>query len=104
MRFDVKERRSGKTTRMIQWLLDGSEYEHRVLVVHSYTEQQRLEHILSEYDIDQSSVSVTTVPNLTKFRGRKDVVLGIDNLELVMGQLLGYSVDRVTATGEMARV
>lgn len=101
MKFDIGDRRSGKTTRMIQWLLNAPEGERRVIVTHSESEAHRIRKLIKGMDIEVEQGQVISAGS-QDLRGRNpNVVLGIDNLELVLGGLIGHRVSRVTATGEL---
>lgn len=100
MKFDIGDRRSGKTTRMIQWLLNGREGERRLLVVHSAQEVERLQRMLKDMGIERDNIEIINVNDLRNLRG-KSVIVGVDNLELILSQLIPAPITRVTASGEL---
>ncbi|SRR6266498_750352 len=92
-------RQTGKTDHLISWLKFKS---NRVLVVHSAKERAR---IIKEYpDIDP--VKIFTIESVLSGRMRGvvgNVVIGVDNLDLILPQILGGSVGPVTMTDENQR-
>lgn len=102
MKFDIGGRRSGKTTRMIQWLLNGPAGENRILVTHSPSEAARIREILKEMGIERNDIEVIDFAStVDRLRG-KSAVVGIDNLEMLLANFLGANrVTRVAATGEL---
>lgn len=100
MKFDIGGRQTGKTSRMLQWMLSQPEDESRVIIVHSEHEAQRLRQILKNSGIEVDAWKIVRADQARNLMGR-DVVLGIDNLDLILGSLFGRSVSRISATGEL---
>lgn len=96
MNFVIRPRGGGKTAAAIAWLRDNP---GGVLIVHdeSYAKRLRKEHGLTgEQVVSYGSASL---------RGRRVSAVGVDNLDLILGHLLGTGpapVSLVTATGESA--
>lgn len=106
MCFDIGGRQSGKTTRLIDWMLAAPEGERRVLVSHSRDEARRLER---EYRAEYPSGALqswqfVTAGDLERLHGHGRVVLAIDNLDLVLPQLVRLPVGYVSATGQLTRL
>ena len=89
-------RGSGKTTKALDWLRQDP---LRRLIVHSAQEAQRLRRLGSASGVPPELSTRISALQDTVVLGR-DVVLGIDNLDLVLPTLL-YSrpVEFVTVTG-----
>lgn len=85
-------RQSGKTTYMLGWLRT---HPTGVLIVHSTHEAWRLE----RKNPDLTGRFFT--PGMAAdgaLRGRKDLIIGIDNLDLVLPYLFGGPIGPVTLT------
>lgn len=103
LEIDVSERQSGRTSRMIAWLLAAPEGEHRVLVCHSHEEAMRQ---LRESRVERLGLESWQFVGPPPFgagawsgvvRGRGErVVLGVDNLDLLLPGMFGCSVGRVS--------
>ena len=107
--FQIGGRQTGKTTAMLDWMQDAPEGDHRVLVCHTGQEAMRLLRESRERGLDLESwqfvgydeLKPGTWSGVLHGRGGR-VVLGVDNLDLILGRLLGWPVERVTATGVIA--
>lgn len=98
--FFVGDRRSGKTKRMIEWAYGHPE---RVIVVHTQSTQLIVLRMAKEMKRTLNEDQVISYDKIRSdcLRGR-DVVLGVDNIELLFGHhLFGIPVRMVTATGYM---
>jgi hypothetical protein len=99
MQFVIRPRMGGKTTEALKWL---KETPGAVLLVHSeaYAACLRRDHGLTDRQV-MSHRSAGT-----RLRGRRQVTVAVDNLDVILPQLLGLSpdarVELVTATGESA--
>lgn len=96
MRIYNMPRQSGKTTLLINWLtLD----ENHILIVHSTEEASRLRRDYEE--VADQIVTVTFVVG-GGLRGRRNIVVAIDNLDLILPALLGWPnrIGPITYTGE----
>lgn len=104
MRVMVTGRQGGKTTAMLEWMRGAPEGEHRVCVSASREQAMRL--LRDNPDLESwQFVALDDVRRGGAFggvlRGRGGhVVLGIDNLDMVLGALIYWPVDAVTVTGE----
>lgn len=108
----VSGRQSGKTTKMIQWLLDGHEIEEypgwsRVIVCISHAEVVRISKLVRAATADWPETRRTWdlrkaiwFPTDTKGRN-PGVEFGVDNAELFLSRLLGFTPTKVTMTGEL---
>lgn len=106
MRFIVRHRSQGKTTKLIEWMKAAPEGEARVLITHSLGETNRLQ----RENPDMASWQFVNIPDLTGagfmagvLAGRRNVVLAIDNLDMVLQSLLRspFPIEVVAATGEL---
>lgn len=99
MQFDVTNRRSGKTARMLDWAEAGGEDERRVIVCHSESAARQLRIRIKHEKREIDSSQVISVTGLSRFHGsRPRVKLGIEELQLVLDNIMGYEVVRVSAT------
>lgn len=104
MRFIIRDRQQGKTTDLLAWMREAPEGEHRICVSHA---RDRAMQLLRE-NPDLESWQFVTAEDLRGhgafsgvLRGRGGrVVLGVDDLDLVLSRLLGWQVGLVTATVE----
>lgn len=90
-------RRSGRTTRLLEWLTQG---EGRVLLVHSNVERTRLTHIIGtdekyhavqDWQIQEYSQAPYNLP------GRAVTEIAVDNLDLFLPRL-SAPITLITAT------
>lgn len=104
MKLIATGRQGGKTEQMLAWLRDAPEGEHRVLVSHSREEAMRL---LRDNADDLESWQFVTPEEVTPDawsgvllgRGGR-IVLGFDNLDLILPRLVGRTVGAVSMTVE----
>lgn len=93
MDIDYSPRRSGKTTRLIGWVLQDP--FHRTIMVHNSQEANRLKTLIrAVYPDAPDGCVVTPAINL---HGHKRV-LAIDNADLLLSYLFGASVELITLT------
>lgn len=96
----------GKTTALLEWMRQAPADEIRLLVATSAAEAQRVyESVLragERWAFPWQFVGIGEVLGLAKQRGRnaKQIVLGVDNLEMVLAQMLHYPVGFVTMTSD----
>ncbi len=90
----------GKTTQLLRWF---QERDDRVILVATMREKDRLLEILP------SSVYLDYEPRIIPMRDRvelkamSEVQIGVDNLDWVIGQLLGVDVKYATITRDPSR-
>jgi hypothetical protein len=92
-------RQSGKTTFLMSWLMLDPNH---MLVVHSGSEADRLKKLYGFRKIDNQIVSIDYVMS-GRLRGKKDAVIAIDNLDLILPQILGTwgnQIGPITYTGD----
>lgn len=101
MLFRVGPRNSGKTTRMIDWMKDGvGKGETRICLCINEHEAERLRReFCFKFNLEDNQF--VTLNTLLRVRGRRKVVIGIDNLDIILKILLGETIGLVTATGEL---
>lgn len=107
------DRGEGKTKLLLEWLKDAPEGEHRVLVSHTPEEAMRvyrstrLDGEVSPFEswqfVGVQEIRPGAWAGVLYGRGGR-VVLGIDNIDLVLEKLIGWPVGIVTATGSPAPV
>ena len=111
MKFDICDRGKGKTTRLLEWLLDAPEGEHRVLVSHDRRTTMKLLREARDRGLPVESWQFVSFDEIRTgsnafsgvLHGRGGhVVLGIDNADIILRGLTAWSIDIVTATGELA--
>jgi hypothetical protein len=104
--IDARPRRGGKTTAILGWLLDAPEGEVRVLVVPTGRlcdqVKESLQTALTYRPEKTGDWQVVTPGDLRgslagRFAGKR-VVVGIDELDHCLEQLLGYEVRVATLT------
>jgi len=104
----VADRQRGKTTALLEWARSAPEGEHRIIVCH--TSARAMELLRAEYDREDGLESwhfvgieeVTPEAWSGVLRGLGGtVVLGIDDLDLVLHRLLGigWRIGAFTVTG-----
>lgn len=114
MRVIIRPRQGGKTTEMLEWMkaAAGDDSQHRICVSHSEHEAMRL--YLSTWDEDGNPTWAESWqfvgprepfaerPWEGVLRGRGGhIVLGLDNLDLLVGRYAGWPVDIFTMTREI---
>lgn len=94
----------GKTTKMLEWIKASTRDKsaNRVVICHSEESVQWFRRELKKAYIEDWQV--ITPSKLECLRGRRFDALGIDNLELVLPQLIGYPIGLVTLSQETATV
>ncbi len=106
MKIHATGRQQGKTTRLIEWMMQAPDDVHRVLVTHNAREADRLyreygEKLGLERWQFMSAMEVRGEYGAT-WRGRKGrLELGVDNLDIVLPMLLGWRVGWVSATADV---
>lgn len=119
MKVMVTGRQGGKTSAMIQWMLNGHSINHypywsRVIVCPSITQvmyfSKRLREATDDLDEDERWVwdlrkAVWCVDDLVavgKHHGIQDIEIGIDDAEMFISRLLtGQRLSFMTLTGEL---
>lgn len=102
--FHIGLRGAGKTYQMLQWAKDAPEGERRLIVCHSHARSMDLLRESRERDLGLESwqfLSVEQARNGAYSLARDQIVLGIDDLDLVLPQFFAWPVARVAATGEL---
>jgi hypothetical protein len=104
----VADRQRGKTTALLEWARSAPEGEHRIVVCES--EQRAMDLLREEYDREDAleswqfvgirEVTPTAWSGVLRGRGGR-VVLGIDDLDLVLHRLLGigFVIGAIAMTG-----
>jgi len=105
-RIIIGERRSGKTTAMLKWVREAPEDEHRVVVSHTHQEAMRLRRENPDLEswqfVGLSEVlrqGNSVFSGVLVGRGGR-VVLGIDNLDNALSQLIYWPVGALSLTDE----
>jgi len=106
--FHIGGRMSGKTDSMLEWLTEAPEGEHRVIVSVSSARAMRLLSEARARELEVESwqfVGIDEVKHRTwsgVIAGRGGhIVLGLDDLDMMLYQLFGWTVGRVSATGDL---
>lgn len=103
-RFDIRDRQTGKTTDLLAWMRDAPEGEHRIYVgasnesaMHVYrsTFVDGVSDLESWQFVGMREVSRDAWGGVLRGRGGV-IVLGLDNLDLMLNDLFGWPVGRVT--------
>lgn len=98
MKIVDQKRASGKTIRLAQWASTASwtsgPVPTRVLLVPSVATVDYVSHLTGD------AVRAITPGQLTQLRGLSNVEIGIDELDAVVNQLVGYPVVVATRTGD----
>ena len=98
MRIIQEPRQAGKTIAMVEWL---KQTDDNVLFVMNESERRRiLEQFFTEQERPSYEGRIVTANGSTRLKGRRNTVVGIDNLELVLQELLGHYVEIATVTKE----
>lgn len=94
--FHVGGRRTGKTTKIVEWLIEGEATEtKRVIVSFSEREAERLFTLAQDLCDTVEDWQFITFGASSDLCG-KNVVIGIDNLEFLLGSIFGSPVEFVT--------
>lgn len=102
IQLHLSGRRTGRSTEMINWLLEGEPNEKRVIVSFSSVEAERMykkARKLCETVEDWQFISYRS--NSQKLAGRKISEVGIDNLEFLLSSYfsgIAAPITRVTGT------
>lgn len=104
----VTGRQEGKTTALLAWLRAAPPGEHRIFVAHSALEAMRV--YRSTWDEEDNPTDLESWQFVGLEEATRDawgavlacrggvVVLGIDNLDLVLQRLVGWPVGALTMT------
>lgn len=94
MRIYVSGRQTGKTTDLLFWLKSTPE---GVLIVHSTAEKYRL-----QKENPELKGRIHTAFDAAEgfLRGRRNIIIGIDNLDLILPALFGAPIGPVMMTRE----
>lgn len=109
LRVIILPRGGGKTERLLEWLQEPHEGEHRILVSHSREESHRVMRLAFDRGLMRDVlaswqfVSVSEVVGGDAWDAFKafhpgTIVLGIDNADLSLHHLLGYPIAALTVT------
>lgn len=101
--FDVGGRQIGKTTRILQWMVEKDD-PRTICICHSQKEVMRLRNLVGDKGLPLLPEQFKSV---TGMRYLKDTAadLAIDNLDMMLYYLFGVNVERITATGiDLAKV
>jgi hypothetical protein len=94
-------RREGKTKAMLDWMRAAPDGEHRVCVAHSSEEAMRLlrenPDLESWQFVGPNEITKGAWSGVLFGRGGR-MVLGIDNLDLLLSRLVGWEVGAVSIT------
>lgn len=111
MQFHITGRGQGKTTQMLQWMSEAPEAqsdEIRVCVSPHPREAMRLLRLSREMGLGLRSWQFVSIDELnaslwSSVRGRRNIVLGFDNLELILSRLIPgpWPVRYASATGTL---
>ncbi len=97
----VTGRQQGKTTKMLEWMRAAPEDEVRVLVSHTRARSMQLlreNPDLYSWQFVSSEEMLRGHTTHQAIRGR--IVLGVDDLDLVLQRLLNFPIGRISMTGE----
>lgn len=96
MQFMIRPRQGGKTHETVEWLRADP---LRVLIVHDETERKRL---MDTYKVPSGQIYNAQTCR-ARLAGRGVTEVAVENLDLILGYLLGVynPIVRVTATGEV---
>ena len=99
--LEVLPRQGGKTTRMLEWMRSAPAGEHRVCVSVTRMEAMRLRRDNPDLEswqfVSLDEVDRRAWGGVLSGRGGW-IVLGLDNLDMMLSQLLGWPVGKVTWT------
>lgn len=104
MKIVISERRTGKTERLIAWLMAAPKDEQRVVVCFSEMEADRLQRMAQERGWPLVPWQFIGPAALRNLHGRPGLVLAVDNLDLLLSYWVGWPVAVVTITGTRADV
>ncbi len=94
MKIVLRNRRCGKTTELAAW----AHANNGIIITINVQEAER---ICKAYDLPRSRVvSFHEVYTNKVMLGRGDVPVAIDNLDLVVQNFLGFTIDTASLTGE----
>lgn len=109
MEFIILPRQAGKTHRLIEWMLAAPEGEARIYVTHDQHDAMRMLReqrekgnvppletwqFMSFREIQGAGV----LSAVLKFR-TQNIVIGVDNVDLILQMMVDFPIRRVTATG-----
>ncbi len=90
----------GKTTQILRWFQERSD---RVILVATMRERDRLLDMLPRQHRKEYELRIVPMRDRVKLKGMEEVQIGIDNLDWVIGQLLGVDVKYATITRDPSR-
>ena len=114
----VTGRQGGKTTAMIQWLLNGKPidkypYWSRVILCPTHEQvvyvTKRVHEVTALLDEDDQSTwdirkaiwSLEDLNSVRKHHGTRDIEVGVDNMELIVENILNGPIAFTTMTGKL---
>lgn len=96
-------RRTGRTTEMLDWLIEGEPDEKRAIVTFSLMDAERLYKLARKQCPSVEPWQFTSFrADKKKFAGRKVSEVGIDNLEFFLDFLTGINAPVTKVTGTLA--
>lgn len=105
--FHIAGRGAGKTYDLMEWVMDPDPKEWRIVVVHSVEERTRLR---NQYGTKVGQAHIQTMSTIM----RKDfgraipadhrILVGVDNVEMVLSELLQHDIGRITGNGYLEAV
>lgn len=91
-------RRTGRTSRMIDWLIESEPESKRVIFCYSAQEAMRLAKLAKEKCGTVEDWQFVAYGNSTRLHGKEVSEVGVDNLELCLFYLTGLPVRYITGT------
>lgn len=96
--LNLSKRRTGRSTKIIDWLVSGEPFNKRVIVCHSVAEANRMFRQATRICNTVESWQFITLDTLPTLNGRNVESIGIDNLEFLLSKLFRYPVGYITGT------
>ena len=90
----------GKTTQLLRWF---QERDDRVILVATIREKDLILDILPFTKFNEYEPRIIPMRDRVKLKGMSEVQIGVDNLDWVIGQLLGVDVKYATITRDPSR-
>lgn len=90
----------GKTTQLLRWFQERSD---RVILVATMKEKARLLEILPSTKHNEYESRIIPMRDRVELKAMAEVQVGVDDLDWVIGQLLGVDVKYATITRDPSR-